>query len=313
MKSQINSLLIPTDFSALSENALKIGISIAKRQGSEITLLHVVDRFSYIQPAEVFLPDFKVTTDIISRMESRLKEFTEQIQHDTGIKIGWKIKSGLPSDEICKIAYEENISLIVMGTHGTSGLREFFIGSEAFRVVKNATCPVLTIPGDWQKTEFKRVVFPIRMLPGAVEKYFYARPIIEKNDSELMLIGFSDIKKSDDAKEIEALIEKLKAQLINDNIKFHSALCPHENFPAETIKIAKDYNADLIILTTNLDYDLKAYFVGPFAQQVVNHSRLPVLSIKPKHISNDMESIEKRAERWGKSINFNDLDTQDDH
>jgi nucleotide-binding universal stress UspA family protein len=307
MKTQISSVLIPTDFSELSENALKMGISIAKRQSSEITLLHVLDSFSYIQAAEVFIPDFRVTTDVISRMEGHLEELSVKIQNETGIKIGYKVKAGIPADEICKLAYEENVSLIVMGTHGISGLKEFFIGSEAFRVVKSATCPVLTIPGDWQRTEFKRVVFPIRLLPGALEKYFYARPIVEKNNSELVLLGLSDMKKPNDVKEIATLIEKLKIQLVNDNIKFHSALCPYEDFPEETIKIAKDFDADLIILTANLDYDLKAYFVGPFTQQVINHSQLPVLSIKPKHIPNDPESFDKLAANWGRSINFNDL------
>ncbi len=308
MKTQITSILIPTDFSKLSESALKMGISIAKRQNAEIILLHVVDTFSYIQPTEFFLPDFRITTNIIETMEAHLKELVEKIHGETGLKISEKIKSGIPSAEICKMAYEENISLIVMGTHGVSGLREFFIGSEAFQVVRYANCPVLTMPGDWQKTEFERAVFPIRQLPGALEKYFYARPIIEKNNSELLVLGLSDQNEPDEVKEIAALIGRLKSQLLKDNIKFLYALCPYEDFPEETLKISKEYNADLIILTANLDYDMKAYFVGPFAQQLVNHAKIPVLSIKPLVIPDDPESFEKLARQWGKTINFDDFD-----
>ena len=243
MNTKITSILIPTDFSKLSESALKMGISIAKRQNADIILLHVVDTFSYIQPTEVFLPDFKIIPNIIETMENHLKELVEKIQGETDLKISAKIKSGIPSAEICRMAYEENISLIVMGTHGVSGLREFFIGSEAFQVVKNARCPVLTMPGDWQKTEFERVVFPIRQLPGALEKYFYARPIIEKNESELLVLGLADQNKPNEVKEIAALIDRLKTQLLKDNIKFLYALCPYEDFPEETIKIAKEYDA----------------------------------------------------------------------
>jgi nucleotide-binding universal stress UspA family protein len=139
MKTQINSILIPTDFSVLSESALKVGIAIAKRQNAEVTLLHVVDLLPNLLPTQVLLTD---PLEVLSRMEEKLKELSEKIQKDTGVKAIVKALKGTPSDSICKFAYEENMSLIVMGTHGVSGLREFFIGSEAYRVVKNATCPV---------------------------------------------------------------------------------------------------------------------------------------------------------------------------
>ena len=281
MKTQINSILIPTDFSVLSESAIKVGIAIAKRQNAQVTLLHAVDLLPYLLPTEVLLSSSK---EVLSRKEEELKELSENIQKDTGVKADVKVLEGTPSDIICKLAYEENISLIVMGTHGVSGLREFFIGSEAFRVLKNATCPVLTIPGDWQKTDFEKVLFPIRLKPGTLDTYFYARPIVEKNNSELFLLGLYDQKKDMVEEEISMSINKVKQQLDNDKVVFKSEISQSKDYPAKIIEMAKLYEADLIILTANLDHDFKAYFVGPFVQQVVNHSRLPVLSIKPKFI-----------------------------
>ena len=281
MKTQINSILIPTDFSVLSESAIKVGIAIAKRQNAQVTLLHAVDLLPYLLPTEVLLSSSK---EVLSRKEEELKELSENIQKDTGVKAVVKVLEGTPSDIICKLAYEENISLIVMGTHGVSGLREFFIGSEAFRVLKNATCPVLTIPGDWQKTDFEKVLFPVRLKPGTLDTYFYARPIVEKNNSELFLLGLYDQKKDMVEEEISMSINKVKQQLDNDKVVFKSEISQSKDFPAKIIEMAKQYEADLIILTANLDHDFKAYFVGPFVQQVVNHSRLPVLSIKPKFI-----------------------------
>lgn len=279
MKTQINSILIPTDFSELSESALKVGIAIAKRQNAEVTLLHVVDLLPNLLPTQVLLTD---PLEVLSRMEEKLKELSEKIQKDTGVKAIVKALKGTPSDSICKFAYEENMSLIVMGTHGVSGLREFFIGSEAYRVVKNATCPVLTIPGKWQKTDFGKVIFPVRIDPGTLDTYFYARPIIERNNSELFILGLYERQKDIDNKEISILINKLKVQLNNDNVLFKSGITQSKDLPAKILTIAKDYEADLIILTANLDSNFKAFFVGPFVQQVVNHSRLPVLCIKPK-------------------------------
>ena len=279
MKTQIQSILIPTDFSELSESALKVGIDIAKRQNAEVTLLHIVDVLPVLLPTQVLLSD---PQELLSRMEEKLEEISERIRKESGVKAVVKALEGTPADRICKFAYEENISLIVMGTHGFSCLREFFIGSEAFKVVKNAICPVLTIPGNWQKTDFDKVLFPVRLNPGTMDTYFYARPIIEKNNSELFVLGLYEQKKDMVEEEISKSINKVKQQLDNDKVVFKSEISQSKDFPAKTIEIAMQYEADLIILTTNIDHDFKAYFVGPFVQQVVNHSRLPVLCIKPK-------------------------------
>jgi nucleotide-binding universal stress UspA family protein len=281
MKTQIQSILIPTDFSELSESALKVGIAIAKRQNAEVTLLHVVDVLPVLLPTQVLLSD---PQELLSRMEEKLDEISERIRKESGVKAVVKALEGTPADRICKFAYEENISLIVMGSHGASGLREFFIGTEAYRVVKNATCPVLTIPGNWGKTDFDKVLFPVRLNPGTMDTYFYARPIIEKNNSELFVLGLYEREKDVDNKEISLSINKLKDQLKNDNVLFKTGMTQSEELPAKILNLAKEYEADLIILTANLDHNFKAFFVGPFVQQVVNHSRLPVLSIKPEYI-----------------------------
>jgi nucleotide-binding universal stress UspA family protein len=280
MKITIDSVLIPTDFSDLSESPLKVGIAIAKRQNASVTILHVVDKFSYFPPTEAFSPDFGITSDILLTVAEKLKELTEKMEKETGIKITGRILEGKPSDLICQLASEDNISIIVMGTHGERGIRKNFIGSEAISVVKNATCPVLTIPGHWLKTDFGKVLFPVMIKPGILVKYFYSRPIIEKNNSELFLLGHSEQEYFGDIKDIALLMAKIKIQLHNDNVVFHSAICHSKDFPGETIKISKEYKIDLIVLTANFDNDFNPHFLGPYAQQVLNHSHLPVLSIK---------------------------------
>ncbi len=310
MSTTINSILIPTDFSDNSESALKVGIAIAKRQNAEITLLHVLDTYSYLRPSEVFLPGAEIIQDLKQTMEVQLNKIALNIQYKSGIATKALIMSGSPADCICRSAFNNKISLIVMGTHGDSGLREFFIGSDTYKVVKNAACPVLTIPGNWNKTFFERVLFPIRLYPNALEKYFFARPIIEKNNSELILLGLAEKKKPDDVKEIALLMDRLKYQLHNDNVVFQSLLCPCENFPEKVINSANEHNTDLIILTANLDTNFRSFFVGPFVQRVVNHARRPVLSIKPEIIQTKKTNTIAVAESWGSMIDFSDFEIQ---
>jgi nucleotide-binding universal stress UspA family protein len=310
MDTQINSILIPTDFSELSESALKVGVAIAKRQNAKITLLHVIDRMAHIQPPEIFVSDMRISPDHIAEIKTRLEKISNRILIDAGIRVVGEVYDGNPSEEICSYAYKKKISLIVMGTHGTSGLKEFLIDSEAFNVVKNATCPVLTIPENWQKTDFEKVLFPIRLKAGAIEKYFYARPIIEKNNSELLLLGMADKKSPSQIKELVSFVDKLKYQLYTDSVNFQTTYCASEDFPKTVINKAKDFNADLIVLTANLDYNFKTFFVGPYSQQIVNHSQLPVLCIKP--LSDDLhkDPTPNLAKNKNQSTNLSELKSE---
>jgi nucleotide-binding universal stress UspA family protein len=279
MKTKIDSILIPTDYSDLSESALKLGIAIAKRQNATVTILNVVDRFSS-PPVKGFSSDFRVTPNIFSTVGGKIQELSDIIYKKSGIKVTGKIMEGNPSDLVCQFAFEENISLIVMGTHGISGMREFFMGSEAYRVVKNASCPVLTVPGNWDKPGFEKVMFPVRLLPGMLTKYYYSSPIIEKNNSELFLLGLYELNYTGDIKKISALMNKIKTQLHNDNVVFQTAICQNKDFSGETIKISKEYDIDLICLIANFDNDFCPHYLGPYAQQLLNHAHLPILSIK---------------------------------
>jgi nucleotide-binding universal stress UspA family protein len=281
MKIQIDSILIPMDFSNLSERALKVGVAVAIRQKAEIILLHVIDKYNYIEQNGVFSTDFKVDPYIINALEDRLNELSNKISEDTGIKVTKEVIVGQPADNICLYAFEKKTSLIVIGTDESSGLQEFFIDSEPFRVVKNAVCPVLTIPANWEKNDFEKVLLPIRIKPGQLDKYIYSSPIIEKNNSELFLLGLSQKKNPGELKELATILDLIRVKLHNDNVKFHSTFSPCEDFAAKVIEISKSIDADLIVLTTNLDYDFKSDFVGPFAQQIIQQSNLPVLSIKP--------------------------------
>lgn len=301
MLSKIKTILIATDFSESSDNALRVGISAAGRHKADIVLLHVVDRFAHLQPSEVFLPEMKLLPDINYMVDYRLREFSESLTKRTGIKVKSMVLDGQPSEEICRLAFERKTSLIVIGTHGTSGLRGLFMGSEAYRIVKNAPCPVLTIPGNWKNNDFKKVLFPIRLIPGATEKYFYARPILEKNNSELFILGLSDMKDISDTKDLMSIVEILKNQLNNDHIKFQTSYCPGDNYPEEVIRAAREMEIDLIILTANIDPDWKTFIIGPFVQQVLNHSQVPVLSIKPSGGKKKPDQSAKLIENWGKS------------
>ena len=165
--------------------------------------------------------------------------------------------------------------------------------------------PFLLYPEIGGKTDFEKVLFPIRIIPKAINKYFYARPIIEKNDSELFILGLSEMKSKGDIEVLASTIVRLKIQLRKDKVRFQTGYCPYKEFPDIVLKEAKDAGIDLLILTANFENDLKSFFIGPFVQKVIHHSRIPVLSIKPAYKQSNPGSSYKVNESMGKKKSSN--------
>jgi universal stress protein A len=140
-------ILVPTDFSTYSDKALKEAIDIARQHGSTIHLLHVN---SIVQQCAI---DYCMTIAILDDLE---KQSTDNAQKLIGEEINKfpesktvtiipEVKKGTPYEEILKDQMEKNIDLIVIASHGTTGLLHHFIGSVAERVAKGARCPVLLL------------------------------------------------------------------------------------------------------------------------------------------------------------------------
>lgn len=147
---QLNTVLVPTDFSDFSRPAIDYGCALASEFGSELHLLNVVQDPMVYSPEPTLL---KIET--IEEYVSELKAVaTMALAHLPGD--GWnfgepivrQIRHGSPFVEILRYVKEADIDLIVIGTHGRTGLKHVFLGSVAERVVRKASCSVLTVRAD---------------------------------------------------------------------------------------------------------------------------------------------------------------------
>lgn len=281
---RIQHVLVPIDFSAVSHNALQTAIAICQRQLASLMLVHVIENSYWSFPPEAGGAAGNLLPELIRSANENLSRLAKEVRTQHDLVVHHLVQSGNPADEICLIAHLRKIDLVVMGTHGTSGWREFFLGSNAYRVVKNATCAVMTIPGDHQWLDFKKVLFPIRMVPHALEKYEYLRPIVRKNNSSLIVAGI--VKQNDTTGptrllEMKALVDEVRKQITEDDVTCHSELHYTQQVAAEVLAIADRENPDLIVITATLDNTLRDFFLGPYTQNIVNHAKHPVLSIRP--------------------------------
>jgi nucleotide-binding universal stress UspA family protein len=296
---EIKKILVPVDFSPIASNALETAIAMCKRQLSTLTLIYVIENSYLLFPPEAGGAGAEIFPQLQKDANDNLAKWCKELRTKHDIVINHVVQAGNPADEICRWALHKKYDMVVMGTHGTSGLREFFMGSNAYRVVKNAPCPVMTIPGTQQWIEFKKILFPIRMVPHALDKYEYVRPIIRKNHAVLLVAGI--VKKNDpgDFIEMKKLVDTVRQRITDDDVVCNSEVHNCENVAREVLDIANVSKPDLIVITATLDNSLKDFFLGPYTQDIVNHAQVPVLSIRPQQnieVKNEMK--ETSAIAW---------------
>ena len=139
------TILYPTDFSDVSKKALDY-IKQLKEGGAEnVILLHVVDQRS-IQAIEQYASaqSLKLEKDIMEDATREL-QFIERILKKAGLNVKSRIEIGIPLREILRVEQEEDVSVIVIGSHGKSNLEEMFMGSVSEKVVRKCKLPVLVI------------------------------------------------------------------------------------------------------------------------------------------------------------------------
>ncbi len=145
MEMTIKKVLVPIDFSDYSKSALRYAVNFAKSFNAEIILIYVVEPIIYppdFSMGQIAMPT--INTDWDNRAKEELDKLAKNEITNNG-KVKTIIKTGKPFAEIIETAKEEDIDLIIISTHGHSGVEYILFGSTAEKVVRKAPCPVLTL------------------------------------------------------------------------------------------------------------------------------------------------------------------------
>lgn len=155
MEPSIKKVLVPVDFSDYSKSSLKYAVNFAKHFGAELYLIYVVEPMVYppdFSMGQIAIPSIDVELD--KRASEELNNLgKKEIPQD--IKSKMIVKTGKPFVEIIEAAAEEDIDLIIIATHGHTGIEHVLFGSTAEKVVRKAPCPVLTLREPIKGFEFK--------------------------------------------------------------------------------------------------------------------------------------------------------------
>jgi nucleotide-binding universal stress UspA family protein len=181
------------------------------------------------------------------------------------------------------MANDLDADIIIIGTHGVSGIREFFMGSNAFRIVSEAGCPVLSVQRSAQKIGFVNIVVPIDNSFHSREKIGLAIRLANTYNAQLHICGLRshDHDDADLNAKFRMKMKQVEDYLAERDIRFTATTLFCSNIATATMEFAAEKGADLIVIMNEQETNTTGFFMGPYAQQVVNHSSIPVISMRP--------------------------------
>jgi nucleotide-binding universal stress UspA family protein len=297
---KIRQVLCPVDFSETSRKALRYAGAIATWYEAVLHVMHVIPDPSASNVALASAVPATVAEQIRAAADAALKDFVDKADLSAPLA-GLHIRSGSPAAEILEYASRTNPDLLILGTHGRSGLSHLLVGSNAERVVAHASCPVMTIPPHAREVrspafaQFKRILAACDFSEASNHALTYGTSLAQENDASLTLLHVIEALSNEDAlaaadqRTIEYVDqrkrdarESLRLLAARDT---HAACETHERVelgsPARTILyVAAEIQADLIVMGAQGRGPLGVMLFGSTTQTVLQRAACPVLTAR---------------------------------
>lgn len=279
----MKKILVPVDFSPYATNALKVAAAIAKKQNAEIVALHMLG----ITEALLIKNEDQEVAEAMYYMKLAEKRFDTILSADflEGIKVTETILNRKVFSEINDVAKDMDIDLIIMGSHGTTNLREeVFIGSNTEKVVRTADIPVLVIKEEMDHLQFDKVVLACDFKLENLRAYHNAMDLFMTLGAEVSLLYVnlpgalfrSSAEIEDSVKDFlfkadaANMYEMLKRVVYWSDYSVEKGIFNYSN----------RVDADAIAIPTHGRRGLAHFFNGSISEDIANHATRPVFTFK---------------------------------
>ena len=272
-------ILVPVDFSKEAESAAKVAASIARKTGSEIFLVHMLELpVTTIDPAE--MNTISSEPQIIYFMKLAHQKFDKfkKLPFLEGLAVVESIQFQHAFSGIIDESEKNNIDLIVMGSQGASGLQEMFIGSNTEKVVRRSKIPVLVIKQSVEEFEVNDILFASDFNKESKSTFHRVIDFANLFEAKVHLLYVNTIHNFNTTKNIESRIAKFMADFDFDN--YTTNIYNDISIEKGILSFARDIDADLIALNTHGRSGLSQLFNGSIGQELANHALRPVVTFK---------------------------------
>ena len=294
---EINRILCPVDLSDVSRDAINHAVLLARWYKAKITALHVCN------PLVVPETDFIVLgfgpRPVLT--DEDVKQAREQVLacfRSAGQDIEVLIDSGQAAHQVLERAKSLPADVVVMGTHGAGGFEHLVLGSVTEKVLRRATCPVLTVPPRAHtiaKLPFKRILCPLDFSESSLTALDFAFSLAQQGDAELTILHVFEWPAEDESlttrpllppeyrrdreRDATAKLQELIPDSIRDCCRPTTRLA-HGKAYREILGIATEDNSDLIVMGVHGRNALNLMLFGSTTNQVVRAATCPVLTVR---------------------------------
>lgn len=276
----MKKIIVPIDFSEHSEYALKTAAKLAKKHDAEVFALHMLEMATVALNAS----DELLGQQAVFFMKLAEKKFNDFLDKDylKGVHITPIIKQFKVFSEVNDVAEKHDADIIIMGSHGSSGIQELFVGSNTERVVRNSKIPVLVVKNSDVDINFDVVVLACDLTEEAVEPYLNVLKMFQEVASKINLVH---VNLPNDSFKSTFELEKMSADFLlkakrslNGMEEIH--LISDYTVDEGILNFSDKCGADLIVIPTHGRKGLAHFFQGSVGEDLVNHANLPVLTLK---------------------------------
>ncbi|NND63686.1 MAG: universal stress protein [Flavobacteriaceae bacterium] len=276
----MKKILVPIDFSDHSEYALEVAAKLAKTYNADIVALHMMG----LSEAILTKDESQEVMEAVYYMKLAEKQFGEFLDKDylEGVNVVSTVQNYKIFKEIDTVAREHEADLIVMGSHGSSGIREVFVGSNTEKVVRTSTVPVLVVKNKVMDFEVGTMVFACDFSLDYLPAFKKAMEIASLFNAKFQLLYINTPERFKRSSEMQQRAFKFLTEAGDNALDLYDSVVYYCDTTIEDGIFAYSNNvrADVIAVPTHGRRGLAHFFTGSIGEELVNHSDIPVITFK---------------------------------
>ncbi|MGB1309171.1 MAG: universal stress protein [Oceanihabitans sp.] len=276
----MKKIIVPIDFSEHSEYALETAAVFAKKYDAEIIALHMLELSNAIISSAENAQQAE-TVFYLKLAEQKFQNFLDK-DYLKDLNVTPIVKHFKVFSEVSEVAKDQDASIIIMGSHGASGIKEAFIGSNTEKVVRHSNIPVLVVKHNPILTDFENVVFACDFSEDAITPYLNASKMFEclQAKMHLVYVNLPDNRFKSSTEIEKRVAEFLKAADGNIDKMKQVAYVNDYSIEKGILNYSNIIGADLVAVATHGRKGLAHFFEGSISEDIANHSTLPVMTFK---------------------------------
>ncbi|WP_289044485.1 universal stress protein [uncultured Olleya sp.] len=276
----MKKIIVPVDFSDHSNFALESAAILAKKYNAEILALHMLE----ISETILTQGESEIESETLFLLKLAEKRFNEFLEQDflKDVTVTPIVKHFKVFSEVNEVAKEHSADLIVMGSHGSSGLKEIFVGSNTEKVVRNAEVPVLVIKNKPTALSFDNVVFASDFTESSINPYLKASQLFDTLGSNMHLVYINTPGENfNSTSEMEQIVVNF-LQKADGNLDKLSEVDFISDYSVEkgVLSYANVTGADAIAIATHGRTGFSHFLSGSISEDIANHAALPVITFR---------------------------------